>query len=82
MENQKLGRQLEKFQDLLGNQALLHEHPNRKAKDQPFATKKQGYEGQASKLTKELSDLPVWNPEQIRARQKRFADQAPEIWTK
>ena len=81
-EKQDLGRQLEECQDLLGNQALLHEHPNRKAKDQPFATKKEGYKSQASDLTKELADIADWNPEQICARQKRFADLASEIWTK
>ena len=81
-EKQDLGRQLEVFQDLLGNQALLHEHRNRKAKDQPFAKKKEGYKSQASDLTKELADIAVWNPEEICGRQKRFADIASDIWTK
>ena len=81
-EKQNLGHQLEEFRDLLGNQALLHKHPNRRDKDKPFSTKKEGYEGQASKLTKELADVAVWNPAQIRSRQERFADRASGIWIK
>ena len=81
-EHQNMAHQLEQFQDLLGNRALLHKHANRKTKDRPFAEKKEGYKYQASKLTKELADLAIWNPDQIHARQKRFADRASEIWTK
>ena len=79
---EELGRQLVEFQDLLGNQALLHKHPNRQAKDKPFEIKKDGYKDQASSLTKELADLGGWNPDSIRTRQQRFAGWAPEIWSR
>ena len=81
-DKKKLGEELEKFLNMLGNQALLNDSANRVAKDLHFEGKKVFYERQALQLTKALANNEQWGETQILERQKGMAKEAPSIWPK
>ena len=81
-EKLNLGKELEPYLNMLGNQALLDDRTNRGVKDLPFDKKKDCYQGQGLELTKSLADHEKWEASQILARQKEMAQQAPLVWTK
>ena len=77
-----LGKKLEPFLYMLGNQALLNDKANRGAKDLPFEKKKDFYKKQALELTRSLGECETWGLSQISARQKDIANNAHLIWRK
>lgn len=77
-----LGKEIEPFLNMLGNQALLNYTKNRGAKDSTFSEKADLYQKQALELTKTLAECKKWGTEQILARQKELANKAPQIWPK
>ena len=79
-EKRRLGKSLETFLNMLGNQALLYHKANGIATDAPFRDKREFYKGQASELTKTLAENAMWGPKEIIARQKMLAERAPEVW--
>lgn len=76
----KLGEELTSSLNVLGNQALLNFVENRRARDLPFADKKNLYRKQDIELTKALTTRMRWGPSQIRARQKKLASRAVQTW--
>ena len=81
-EKRDLGKKLEPYLNMLGNQALLNDKTNRGAKDLPFAKKKDFYKTQALKLTNALVKFEKWGLDEIEVRQKGLAKNAPPIWPK
>ena len=75
-----LGEMLKPYLNRLGNQALLNNVANRRARDLPFEDKKVLYNCQALDLTKALTGCMRWGPSQIRARQKKLASRAVQTW--
>ena len=81
-EMEDLGRLIEPYLYMLGNQALLNDKANRGARDLSFAKKRDFYKKQALELTKELAAREDWGLNQILARQKEIAKKAHLIWPK
>ena len=79
-EKQKLGKLIEPYLYMLGNQALFNDKANRGARDLPFAKKKDFYKKQALELTKALAACENWGLDQILTRQREIAKSAPLIW--
>lgn len=82
-EKEALGNELNKYLNMLGNQALFDNKANRGVKDRPFSEKKEKfYSEQKLELTKTLYEKEDWSVGQIKARQKEMAKAAPHIWRK
>src|SRR5262249_4143178 len=64
----------------IGNLALMGAQKNRDAGNLSFASKKAIYAKSNVTLTKALSRLAAWGPEQIERRQKRLAELAVKTW--
>lgn len=82
VDSQSLGQEMALYLNMLGNQALLNLHRNRRGRDKPFADKKAYYKNQALELTKDLANLPQWDIGEIKKRQEKLAALAPKIWVK
>ena len=81
-DERDIGKKIKPFLYMLGNQALLNDKANRGAKDSEFPKKKDFYKKQALELTKTLAEYDKWGTDQISARQKEMAKDAPLIWPK
>ena len=77
-----IGKNLDTYLNMLGNQALLNITKNRGAKDLRFSEKTKLYDTQALDSTKSLTLYGKWGPKQIEARQRDMAQRAPSIWAK
>lgn len=77
-----VGKEIESWQDRLGNQALLNDKNNRLLGDSEFNVKKKCFGKQKLELTKELGRLDKWDIKQIKKRQERLAQIAPGVWKK
>ena len=64
----------------LGNMVLLGQTLNRDIGNDSFADKKTAYSQSTYELTKEISSLPHWQPDDIELRQNRLAALAVETW--
>ena len=82
IEKRDLGKKLQTYLDMLGNQTLLNDKANSAAKNSPFPKKKPFYQKQALELTKQLIEKEEWGPDEIVARQKEMAELAVSIWRK
>ena len=82
VDSQSLGQEMALYLNMLGNQALLNLHRNRRGRDKPFADKKAYYKDQTLVLTKDLANLPKWDIGEIKKRQEELAALAPTIWVK
>ena len=75
-EKRELGKKLEPYLNMLGNQALFYKGANRRARNLPFAKKKGFYVSQALELTKQIAECDSWDLGQIEKRQRRLAREA------
>ena len=66
----------------LGNLALLSGTFNRQISNRVFEEKKDRYAESKIEPNRELANCPIWNDEQIEARQYQFSRYALQIWKK
>lgn len=64
----------------LGNMTLLNKSRNRSISNNSFNTKKGNYQNDELKITKDITNYPIWNDETITSRQKDFYNFAKDIW--
>ena len=79
-QKKRLGEKLQPYLNRLGNQALVHQTPNRAQKDRPFASKRAGYKEMALQLTNEVANKDSWDLGEIESRQQRLATTALKAW--
>lgn len=80
-EDVSLKKFLESLIYRLGNMTILSEKDNSKLGNELFDVKKeQIFSKSKFKMNKDLSEVGLWNKEQIDARQENFAKQALKIW--
>jgi len=81
-EKRKLGDQLGKELDKLGNQALLDGDANSGLGDCSFDEKKKAYGNTKLELTKSIKEVSHWDDKAIKSRQEKLASLALKAWSK
>lgn len=78
----KLGETIVGYTNKLGNIALLHQTPNRAAKDKPLQAKLLGYSEMKLTLSNEIASETKWTNEEIDKRHQRLSELIVQAWPK